>query len=322
MSLRAYLYDAEGTDGEITLTSQIVADLTSRQTLWIDLSAYNESEVRQVADALKLPPLSIEHLLQANRRPRLDNYGTFFQINLDAVQETKSGFETAELDFVVGANVVVSVHEKPIAFLESFDRRVVGDSQLGELDASAFLAALLDWHITNYFRVVERMEAEVDRLDENALKAKENANILPQLIGLRRQVASLRRALTPHREVYAALVRPDLTMIAGSDTAAHFSLLNERLQQAIESVENARELLVGSFEIYTTQAAQQTNNTMRLLTVVSVVLLPASVISGVMGMNLKAKVYDLGEKGFWGVVILIAALALTTLFLARRRHWM
>ncbi|MGL1451724.1 CorA family divalent cation transporter, partial [Vibrio parahaemolyticus] len=76
---------------------------------------------------------------------------------------------------------------------------------------SAFLAALLDWHITGYFRVLERLEEDIDRLDDRAIHPREEHDFLAQLNMLRKRVALIRKVLTPHREIYAALVRPDLT---------------------------------------------------------------------------------------------------------------
>jgi magnesium/cobalt transport protein CorA len=320
MSVRAYLYDAEGKDREVPL-DEATANLSVKQLLRVDLTAFGESEVRRVAVKLGLPREAAENLLEPTRRPRLDNYGEFFQLVIDAIQDDGKGFRTEELDFVVGPNVVVTAHREPIDFLESFDRRVRGDTRMGQLDAPAFLAALLDWHITNYFRAVENLEAEVDRLDERALNSREDRDLLPELVRLRQRVASIRRALTPHREVYSALVRPDLTPVAESNSAAHFGILHDRLERAIEAAENARELLVGSFAIHTTQVAQRTNDIVKALTLISLVLLPMSTLAGIMGMNMKARIFESGDPGFWGVVALMALGALGTLLFARRRRW-
>jgi len=322
VTIRAYLYDADGTDREVSLTTSAVLELNERQLLWVDLTAFNEDELRETVDTLNLPSSLVDHLLRPFGRPRLVNLKDFIYLGVDAVNEDKNELALSRLSFVIGANLVVTLHEKPIEFLNSFDRRVVGDSQLGELDAPAFLAALLDWHVTSYFRLIEKIEEEVDNLDDRALKSREQDEILPKLISLRRRVAQLRRALTPHREVYAALVRPDFPTISDTIAAPHFTLLTERLAMAIEAVENARELLVGSFNIHASQSAQHTNNTMRVLTVVTVMLLPAGVITGIMGMNLKARAFELGEKGFWGVVALIAVLGISTIIIARNREWM
>lgn len=321
MPFTACLYDADGTDREVALDTSIVANLTDRHLLWVDLEAFTDDEVRQVASLFHLKRESLYDLLQPSRRPRLDNYSDYFQLYIDTIQQAQRRYKATELDFVVGKNYVITVHRGPVEFLKSFDRRVKGDSQLGQLDAPSFLAALLDWHVTHYFRVIEGIGAEIDRLDELALRPHSDHDLLADLIVLRRQVAQIRRTLTPHREVYAALSRPDFLFLAGSESAGHFRALNDRLERAVDAVENARELLIGSFEMFTTRTALRTNEVMKLLTLFSVVLLPAGVIVGIMSLTFRSPVYHTGVLGFWTMLGLIGLLATITVAVARYRRW-
>ena len=165
---------------------------------------------------------SLFTLLQTGHRPRLDNYGAYSQFNIHTIQETDGKYTLVEVDFVLSTNLVVTVHHKPVAFLDSFDRRVKGDSELGDLDAPAFLAALLDWHVTSYFRLLEDLEKGVDKIDAHALRPRHSRDLLLELAKLRQRVAFVRRVLTPHREVYAAMARPDFLVVANSTSSAHF----------------------------------------------------------------------------------------------------
>ncbi len=321
MAIIGRLYDADGLDREVQLSRDVVEKLGEKQLLWVDISEFQESEVREVGALLGLPEQAIQSLLQPIRRPRLDNYGDFLHININCIQENKQRYNAAELDFVVDKNFIITVHSVPIDFLKSFDRQTKGDTQLGHLDAAAFLTALLDWHVTSFFRIIERLDLEVDRLDELALEPYRDHDLFNDLIVLRRRVGQVRMALTPHREVYAALTRPDFAPLTGIDPAHHFLALNERLERAIESVENARELLVGSFEIFTTQATLRTNSIMKILTLVSVTLLPASVLTGITGLLIKTPVYDIGDEGFWVMLSMMAGIGALTVVFARRKRW-
>jgi Mg2+ and Co2+ transporter CorA len=101
---------------------------------------------------------------------------------------------------LLGVNLVLTVHRQPVPLLESFDRRLKGDSDLGELDARAFLATLLDSDITSYFRLIEELDAEVDRIDAHALRPRHDRDLLAEMAALRQRVAFVRRTLTPHWE--------------------------------------------------------------------------------------------------------------------------
>ena len=321
MAIRAYLYDATGTDREVPLTQQNVAGLHDRQLLWVDVSEFDESELRLLASQLSLQRESLYTLLQTGRRPRLDHYTGYSQFNIQTLEQTNGKYGFVEVDFILGANLVVTVHRKPVNFLESFDQRVKGDSDLGELDAPGFLAGLLDWHVTSYFRLLEQLELEVDKIDAHALRPRHSRDLLGELAKLRQRVAFVRRILTPHREVYAAMARPDFQVIANSTSSPHFRSLADRLDRAIEAMENARELLVGSFDIFTTQTTLRTNEVIKVLTLVSFVWFPASVIVGIAALLLKTPVNPATSHGFWITMAVIVVVALSTVGLSRWKRW-
>jgi len=321
MSVRAFLYDSEEEDKEVELTAEGVASLTERQLLWIDLSSFDDRELRRVSGILCLAEEAADNLQQQLRRPRLDIYGDYFHINVTAICDDNNAFNTCELDFIAGRSYVLTAHRNPVTFLQNFSDQVKGDSQLGKLETAALLSALLDWFITDYFRAIERFEAEADTLEALALRFRSEKSMLAQLVALRRRASQMRRALVPHREVFAALARPDFQLLAASRSGSAFRTLNDRLERAIETVDNARDLIVGTFDIFTTQTTQRTNHTIKLLTLVSVVLLPASVIASLMGMNFHTRFYDSGERGFWTVIGCTLLISVTTLILARRYKW-
>lgn len=321
MPVRTYLYDATGTDSEVALDADLLTNLHDRQLLWIDVSNFETSELRQVAALLAFKAESVYTVLQTDRRPRIDNYGDYFQFNLDAIEVVENRLKVVVLDFVIKPNLVLTVHRQPVEFLTSFDQHVKGDTDLGHLDAQGFVAALLDGHLTSYFRLIEMIQSDVDKIDAHALRPRHSRDLLAELAQLRHRVAFIRRVLTPHREVYAAMVRPDFQRAADPNSVTPLHLLHDRLERAIEEVENTRELLVGSFDMFTTMTALRTNEVMKVLTLVSVVLLPATLLVSIMSLLIKAPVYPVGKSGFWLMLMLIVAIGVFAVIVARRRRW-
>ncbi len=318
--IKAYLYDATSTDRAVDLSLEIVRSLHDQQLLWVDVSEFEELEIHTLRQVLGLTGDTVRSLLQKEHRPRLDHYGKYSQLIINTIQEENERYRLVEVDFIFTANLVVTIHREPVLFLQSFDRRVRSDSDLGELDAHAFLAGLLDWHIIGYFRLVEELEKAVDHIDAHALRPYHTRDLLGEMQKLRQRVAYVRRALTPHREVYAGLMRIEPLATAG-ETTGHFRLLTERLDRAIDAVENARELLIGSFDIFTTQMTMRTNEAMKVLTLVSFVWFPASVIVGICALLVHTPVDPLQSYGFWIMLGCIGLIGVITLIFARRRRW-
>jgi len=104
--------------------------------------------------------------------------------------------------------------------------------------------------------------------------------VIACLVELRHETGRLRRRLSPHRQVFAKLSHPSFDVTSGRSAAREFGILAERLAMAMQAVQTTRETVIGAFDLVMTQTAQRTNNGLRVLTTVSLILLPATVIAG------------------------------------------
>lgn len=114
MSIRAYLFDADGTDREAELDEKLVEGLTDRQLLWVDVTSWDQAELNHISSLLHLHRESVKNLLNPIGRPRLDNYGQYFQVNVVAVSEVDHRYQPIALDLFSGPNYIVTVHPEPI----------------------------------------------------------------------------------------------------------------------------------------------------------------------------------------------------------------
>jgi Mg2+ and Co2+ transporter CorA len=223
------------------------------------------------------------------------------------------------IDVIAGRNWVVTVHDGHVRAFTRFDATTEGETTLGALDAAAFLAAITDEVLADYLEVVEAMEREIDALDERALRHPRGSDVLVAIVGLRRRIGFIRRSLAPHRIAFAALARPEMELHA--ELGKPWPALTDRLERALDAVENLRDLLLGTFDIHMGRSAQDTNDVMKVLTLLSAVLLPAVVLAGVMGMNFQPPFFS-NPDNFWVVVGAMAALAVAILVLVRWRGWL
>ena len=314
------LFDADGDDRDVTVTPELLDGLDERQTLWVDLQAPDDATVDAVATLWDLGRDTVRKVRAAPGSPHVASFDSYLHLFVTTVEVDEDEERTAQLALIVGPNVVITMHQEPLAFIDAFQDHLRGDTAIGLIDGPAFVAVLLDWLLSGYFRAVERLEQEADGLDLRALHPRSEKDLLADLVRLRRRISALRRALTPHREVFAALTRPQLTGLGDPDDEVLFRALADRLERAIDAVDTARELVLGSFDVHMTRTAQRTNDVMKLLTMVTVILLPSSVIAGVMGMNFRVDFFDQAAF-FWVVIAAMVLIAVGTLLLARRRRW-
>jgi Mg2+ and Co2+ transporter CorA len=326
VTLRSTLYDASGTDREVEVTREVVSELGEQQLLWVDLDSRESEPIERLGKDLDLPEDAVKHLLEAPGAARLLRYPGLVHLRVVAIQPAESegdesrapNLHSAAIDIVAGPNVVITVHDGAVHAFDAFVAHIRGDSHLGELDAAGFMGALVDSVLSVYLEIIESIERRIDVLDEMALRGGRPDAFLSEVVILRRRIAALRRTVAPHRAAFAPLARPDLDV---PELGRPWPGLVERLERTIDATESARDLLLGSFDVYMARAAHRTNNVMKVLTVLNAILLPSIVLAGVMGMNFKIPFFE-APANFWLVVGAMLALATTIIGVSRWRGWL
>lgn len=293
------------------------------ELLWVDLTDASGDITKAVWEALSLDGSTVPD--KSRTHPGLWKFKNYFVARVvAAIAKPNLEFDGAVLTIAAGSNFVVTHHHVPIDFLDELkerDEEALAD--IGCLGEANFVASLLDWHLSTYFAAVASYEIEIERLENGILSdSPPGRAALPQLRLLRKAASRLRRMLAPQRAVFDGLSRPDFLPESEDDVARHLHELDERYERAIDVVENARELVVGTFQLFSTQTELQTNERMKLLTFVTVVTGLLAVFAGALGMNFEADFFATKTAGFWAAVAIMVLFGAVSLYLGRRKNWL
>jgi len=296
--------------------------LADDQLLWLALRDPTEGEVAALEEALELDDENAQRLLEQPGRASLVDAGERMHMTLYAAGVKDGEPVLTPLECALGRNWVVTSHHGEIAVLEEFRERAEGGGEAGALDAPSFVAAIFGWVVAGYFRAFEAVESELEELDAKVMSGAPHdvSDDLARLVELRRSIGTLRRALAPHREVVVALAHPELDALSTERSAEKFSTLESRLTQALEAARESKESTFGSFDLLVARIGQRTNDIMKVLTLVTVVLLPSTVLAGIMGMNFQVGLFNTVWL-FWVVLAAMFGIALLVLSVARSRRW-
>jgi Mg2+ and Co2+ transporter CorA len=292
--------------------------------LWVDFDSreLSDGDRRALAESLGLSSTSIERLRSEDNEPYFRDLGSYLHVTAFAPLESEQ-HGLLEIDCLVGERWVVTVHDDSVPVLESFRERAAGSGETGRLHGLEFLADVLDWVLVGYLDSFEDVERQLEELDARAMEGRAVVDIdasLRRLVELRHRIGWLRRALVAHRELVLALTRSELSAISTTESAARFNALHEKLEGAVQSARDTRDSVVGSFDLLLTRTGQRTNEIMKVLTLASVLLLPGSLIAGILGMNFKLGLFQ-NDAYFVLVLAVMAGIAAATLGLAHARRW-
>ena len=289
--------------------------------LWIDLERPDRNEIDRLAALLELRPDSVRELTEdhASGAPTFSDFGDYLHVTVRAPSDDE---ELKRVDCLVSKRWVVTVREGPIEVVDTFRERASGSGDTGRLDGLEFLANLLEWVLESYFDAFEQIELVLEEIDTSAMSGNVSSKdeVIARLVEVRGRIGKLRRALTSHREPILALTRPELEAITSSSSAERFAALYDRLDQAVQAARDSRESVVGSFDVLIASTGQRTNEIMKVLTLASVLILPGTLLAGVMGMNFKLGLFN-EDVYFWVTIAAMVLVAIVTLVVARMRDW-
>jgi magnesium transporter len=315
---RAILFDADETR-EMEAIDEPPSRLGGDQLLWVDLDRGDRDEAARVAKALELDDDTLEELAGAGGSAAFRNLGRYIHVTTYAPRSDDDDRLHA-VECVVGANWVVTAHDRPVDVLDDFAAKLSDSGSVGSLDGPGFLEALLEWVLASYTAAFDSIEARLEEFDVDAMRGKGTDDDIERLVTLRREVGHLRRALAAHRPMLVALDNPALEAFGGDGPEGRFDSLMSRFETTVQEARDVREAIVGSFDVLIARIGHETNHVMKVLTLVSVILLPGALIAGVMGMNFKVGLFD-DPNLFWPVLGVIVGIAPVSVLVARMRKW-
>lgn len=277
---------------------------------WLDLTDPGEEEAAALADVFSFHPLAIEDMLKRGQRPKLDDFGEFmFLVYYGGALSDGGAIEMQEVHAFLSGGYIVTVHSGRCAALEEARERLEAQNPRSE---QFVVYRVLDGLTDTFFPLLETIDERMERLDTEVFD-RPNPDQLEEITALRRELVSLRRVVTPQRDLLARGV-DDILEIPGleADSRNYFRDVYDHAIRISDQIDSYRDLLAGTRDAYLSVVSNRLNQITKQLTVVATVFLPLSFIVGFFGQNFKWLVVNIDSTGdFW--VLGIGSLVLSVL---------
>lgn len=292
--------------------------------LWLNVYGLADPQVLQaIGQRFDLHPLVLEDILNARQRPKVDDYGRYLFIATRVyyyLPDTQR-LSHDQVYMVAGEGFVLTFQSRPLGLLAGVRERLAsGRGQLRQHGADYLAYSLLDAIIDDYFGVLDLFNARVEELDKQVLAGHDKA-ILLRIQRQKQDAMRLRRALVPLREVLNALVRGDYPFF-GQHSMLYLRDAFDHTLHLLESLESAREVIAGMLELYMSAQSNRLNVQMRVLTVITIIFMPLTLIAGIYGMNFDHMPELHWAYGYFYVIGLMAAIAGGLGWVFWRRRWL
>ncbi|BCL77434.1 magnesium and cobalt transport protein CorA [Jeongeupia sp. HS-3] len=291
-------------------------------TFWLNLHGLADLDLlKYVGQRFNLHPLTMEDILHTEQRPKVEVYPGYLYIVARLASVDADGFLCSEqVSIVLGHGFVLTFQEKPTGTFNGIrDSLKNAQSQVRKLGADYLVYLLLDKLVDRYFGVLEAMGDQIEHIDDQ-IAAGPVPDHLNEIQSLRRSMLSVKRGLWPLREVVNILQRDDADFFH-QETQLYLRDVYDHTVQLIESTEALRELVTSLQDSYLSMQSHRMNMQMRMLTVITTVFMPLTLIAGIYGMNFEYMPELRWRVGyFWALGLMVAVtVGLITFF--RRKQW-
>jgi magnesium transporter len=296
----------------------------SKGVLWINIDGIHDiSVVETVGRLFGIHPLVQEDIVNANQRPKLEEYDNYlFAIVKMLYEETASGIlQTEQVSIIVAPKIVISFQEKEGDVFHPVRERLRTGKGIVRQRGSDYLAyCLIDAIVDHYYQIMEKLEDRIMPL-EKVVVDDPQPRVLQTIHDLKSDLVFLRRSLWPLREMLARLYREPLPLIQ-QDTRPFLRDVHDHTIQIIEILESFQEIVSGMMDIYMSSISNRMNSIMKVLTIIATIFIPLTFIAGVYGMNFKHMpelAWRWGYPAVWGVMILVFV---GMLIFFKRKKWL
>jgi len=261
--------------------------------IWLNYYAPEKKELSALVDTLGVHPLSIEDCMDTSQVPKIEHFPDNSFIIFNAFTYLKKELWIDEVNLFIGKNYVITVSgyrcdgREPLQGTDSLIELEAGNAAQGP---AFLLHIILDNIVDKKFHAIEAVEDELESAEEGLIANPEKFNAA-ELIRLRRYLLNLRKSLFHEREIFVKICRLDSPYI--NDKAIfHYRDIYDHLAKFLELTENYREIVTSLMELYTsllnnimTNASNQTNLSVRRLTLIATIFLPLTLLASIGGMS-------------------------------------
>ena len=310
--------------GDSSAESSDIADLddllvSPDHRVWVDLASPDDAQVMAAAEALGLHPLIAEDIRERNQRSKIESFDEDV-VHLVLFALHYSGEAAAEeIDFVLGPGYLLTVHDGSLGESSAAPLRFGVEHALMK-GPDYLMYAIADTIVDGYFPVLDKIGDDIDGLQDKVME-KASDWTLQRLFALKRELVGLRRATSPAREIFAQLTNRELRAIDPKHIV-YFRDVYDHLIRVTDELDNYRDLVSGTLDIYVSIVNNDLSRIMKRLTGVTVIIAGIGSVAGIFGMSEAGSAFAGAEAaGFWLVTLGVILLAVGAAALLHRIDW-
>src|ERR671914_1658743 len=317
---------ARGTDPRAPEREEARVEIVEAPGLrWINIERPRQIDRAWLEERFEFHPLDYEDIFSRNQRPKVDEYDDylFCVLHFPRYDKAVARLNAAELDLFVGPDFLITLPNEPLQPVEYlFERCRTNEELRDELFRQGpgyLLYKIVDTCVDASFPMLRKMGNKLERIEEDIFEGAAD-EVVRDISNVKQEIINFRKVIRPQRSAFRDLERNKARYIA-EDLEIYFEDINDASERVWDMLENFKEVVEALEATNESAIAHRTNETFRLLTAFSVIVLPLTLIASIWGMNVH--IPGEGDSGaFWAILVGMLVLLVAMVLYFRRRGWL
>jgi magnesium transporter len=290
---------------------------------WINIERPRQIDLAWLQERFEFHPLDYEDVISRNQRPKVDEYDDYLFIVLHFPRYDKQvgRLNAAELDLFIGPGFLITLPNEPLQPIEYLFEHVRTTDELRDSLFSKgtgfLLYKIVDDLVDSQFPMLRKIGNKLERIEEEIFEGN-SAEVVRDISNVKQEIINFRKVVRPQRAAFGDLERNKARYMAED---VYYEDITDASERVWDMLENYKEVVEALEDTNEAQIAHRTNETFRVLTAISVIVLPLTLLASIWGMN----VHVPGEQNttaFWLIVVVMILLLGAMAAYFRRRGWL
>jgi magnesium transporter len=292
---------------------------------WIHIESPRTVDRDWLEENFDFHPLDYEDVYSRNQRPKLDQYDdyVFIVLHFPMFDKTTGRISAAELDLFMGPDYLITLPNIPLAPLNAMFERYREKDDLREATFSKgsgyLLYKIVDTCVDASFPMLRKMGVKLDELEDDIFEGR-SSEIVRSISDTKQEIINFRRIVRPQTAVLRDLESVKQRYLQ-EELEIYFDDISDAAERIWDTLENYKEVIEALESTNESVLSHRLNDSLRVLTAVSVVLLPLTLIASLFGMNVPIPGQS-AEFSFLGILAVMALLLIGMVAYFRRRGWL
>lgn len=309
-------YGPEGfVEKELSAAKEIQQYRGKWPVVWVNVEGVGSTDVvKEIGEIFHIHHLALEDVLNVHERAKIERYNDDLFLVMH-MMEYKDHLESEQLSVFSGKHFAVTFQEGPIDTLDPARARIrKGQGHIRRLGSDYLVYSIIDSVLDSYFPILEEFGEILDKLEDDII-SKPSHEVVGNVHSVKRELLTLRRAVWPLRESINTLIR-DMEVTFSEETRIHLRDCYDHAVRIIDFIETYRELAADLMDVYLSSLSNRMNEVMKVLTIITTLFVPPTLIAGIYGMNFNTEIsrYNMPELNwYYGYPFALALMAILTL---------